>query len=171
MTPSLVRGLDASIVDQLELLGLIVLAVVLGAVIGLERELSNKSAGLRTHALVSGGAALIVAIGHILYVSGLDEGASGDPIRALHAVLTGIGFLGAGAIIRHREDTAVEGLTTAASLWFAASVGVATGFGLFAVAVGATAVGLLVLAGMRPLGDWVNRTFGRGGRPDPSGQS
>lgn len=161
MLVGLLRGLDASIADQLELLGLILLAVVLGAVIGTERELANKSAGLRTHALVAGGAALIVAVGHILFVSGLDDGSgTGDPGRALHAVLTGIGFLGAGAIIRHR-DTNVEGLTTAASLWFAASVGIATGLGLFVVAVGATLLGLAVLALMRPLNEWVHRVLGR----------
>lgn len=167
MVTSLVRGLDASIGDQLELIGLIALAVVLGAVIGAEREIANKSAGLRTHALVSAGAALAVAIGHILYESALDDGgASGDPGRALHAVLTGIGFLGAGAIIRHR-DTSVEGLTTAASLWFAASVGIATGLGLFVVAVGGTVVGLAVLALMRPVNDLVHHTFGR---DDESGE-
>jgi hypothetical protein len=78
MTPALVRGLDASVGDQLELVALIGLAVVLGAVIGAERELANKSAGLRTHALVAAGSALAVAIGHILYESALDDG--GRPV-------------------------------------------------------------------------------------------
>lgn len=144
---ALVTGLDASIADQLQLVGLVAIAVVLGAVIGAEREVANKSAGLRTHALVAAGSALAVAIGHILYEAGSD-GASGDPGRALHAVLTGIGFIGAGAIIRHNEDS-VEGLTTAASIWFASGVGIATGVGLPVVAVGATLIGLLVLTLMR----------------------
>jgi putative Mg2+ transporter-C (MgtC) family protein len=166
VTFGLVRGLDASLVDQAQLVGLIALAVLLGALIGAERELANKSAGLRTHALVSAGAALAVAIGHTLYESALDDGgASGDPGRALHAVLTGIGFLGAGAIIRHR-GTSVEGLTTAASLWFAASVGIATGLGLFVVAAGATIVGLAVLALMRPVNDLVHQALGREASPD-----
>lgn len=144
---ALVTGLDASIADQLQLVGLVAVAVVLGAVIGAEREIANKSAGLRTHALVAAGSALAVAIGHILYQGG-SEGTTGDPGRALHAVLTGIGFIGAGAIIRHREQD-VEGLTTAASIWFAAGVGIATGIGLPVVAVGATMIGLLVLTLMR----------------------
>jgi putative Mg2+ transporter-C (MgtC) family protein len=161
------RGLDASIGDQLELIALVGLAVVLGAVIGAERELANKSAGLRTHALVAAGCALAVAVGHVLYESALDDGGSaGDPGRALHAVLTGIGFLGAGAIIRHR-DSSVEGLTTAASLWFAAGVGIATGLGLFVVAVGATVVGLGVLALMRPVDDAVRRVLGRSAADEP----
>lgn len=144
---ALVTGLDASIADQFQLIGLVALAVVLGAVIGAEREIANKSAGLRTHALVAAGSALAVAIGHILYEGSAGD-PTGDPGRALHAVLTGIGFIGAGAIIRHRE-TSVEGLTTAASIWFAAGVGIATGIGLPVVAVGATIIGLLVLTLMR----------------------
>lgn len=172
MTPALVRGLDASITDQLELVGLIAIAVILGAVIGAERELANKSAGLRTHALVAAGSALAVAIGHILYVSALDDGiTAGDPGRALHAVLTGIGFIGAGAIIR-QSGTSVEGLTTAASLWFAAGVGIATGLGLFVVAVGATVVGLAVLSLMRQVDAGLRRVAGRtlsGGAPDEGG--
>jgi putative Mg2+ transporter-C (MgtC) family protein len=172
MMLALVRGLDASVSDQLELVGLIALAVILGAVIGAERELANKSAGLRTHALVAAGSALAVAIGHILYESALDDGiAAGDPGRALHAVLTGIGFIGAGAIIRQRTAS-VEGLTTAASLWFAAGVGIATGLGLFVVAAGATVVGLAVLSLMRQVDASLRRATGRAlperGRDGPS---
>lgn len=145
---ALVTGLDASVRDQLEMVGLVAVAVVLGAVIGAERELANKSAGLRTHALVAAGSALAVAIGHILYESAANDGANGDPGRALHAVLTGIGFIGAGAIIQNNKES-VEGLTTAASIWFAAGVGIATGTGLPVVAAGSTVVGLLVLTLMR----------------------
>lgn len=155
--PALLRGPDVSVADQLELVGLVAVAIVLGAIIGAEREIANKSAGLRTHALVAAGSALGVAIGHILYETAVADGMSaGDPGRALHAVLTGIGFIGAGAIIR-QSNTSVEGLTTAASLWFAAGVGVATGLGLYPLAVGATVLGLLVLSLMR----WADRGLRR----------
>jgi putative Mg2+ transporter-C (MgtC) family protein len=146
---ALVRGPDVSWTDQLELVGLVAVAVLLGSLIGAERELANKSAGLRTHALVAAGAAVAVAIGHALYETAINDGVTaGDPGRALHAVLTGIGFIGAGAIIR-QSSTSVEGLTTAASLWFAAAVGIATGMGLLVLAAGTTIVGLLVLSLMR----------------------
>jgi putative Mg2+ transporter-C (MgtC) family protein len=91
--------------------------------------------------LVAGGSALAVGVGQLLFVSESEGG--GDPSRALHAVLTGIGFLCAGAIIR--RDSGIEGLTTAASLWFAASVGIAVGLQLYIVGIGATLLGLVVL--------------------------
>lgn len=149
---ALVTGVDASIRDQLELIGLVGVAVALGAVIGAEREVSNKSAGLRTHALVAAGSALMVAVGHIVF----ESASGGDPARAMHAVLTGIGFIGAGAIIQHGQSS-VEGLTTAASIWFAAGVGIATGTGLPVVAVGATIIGLVVLTLMRHVSDLIQR--------------
>lgn len=152
--------------DQLEVVGLIAVAGALGALIGVERELANKSAGLRTHALVAAGAALAAAVGEILLTTASEADAvSGDPVRALHAVLTGIGFLGAGAIIRHRGEGSVEGLTTAASLWLAASVGVATGLGLWIVAAGATVLALVVLSVVRRIDRWVDRRT-HPGRPD-----
>ncbi|HSL57124.1 MAG TPA: MgtC/SapB family protein [Acidimicrobiales bacterium] len=142
--------------DQLEIVGLIALATALGAVIGIERELANKSAGLRTHALVAAGAATAVAVGEVLLVTAAADGSvSGDPVRALHAVLTGIGFLGAGAIIRHRGEASVEGLTTAASLWLAAAVGIATGLGLWVVALGATTVAVVVLGVVHRIDFWI----------------
>ena len=164
---ALLRGPDVSVADQLELVGLVALAVLLGSLIGAEREVANKSAGLRTHALVAAGAALGVAIGHILYEIAVADGmAAGDPGRALHGVLTGIGFIGAGAIIR-QNNTSVEGLTTAASLWFAAGVGIATGLGLFALAIGATFIGLAVLALMRRVDAALRRALGSDSGPAP----
>ena len=163
-----INSFDASVTEQLRLVGLVVLAVVLGALIGAEREFSHKSAGLRTHALVAAGSAVAVVVGQIIYQSAVADGeAGGDPARALHAVLTGIGFIGAGAIIRpHRRS--VEGLTTAASLWFAAAVGIATGLGLLIVAIGSTVVGLGVLSLMRPVDRMVKRVFARiEGDPEP----
>jgi putative Mg2+ transporter-C (MgtC) family protein len=134
-------ALDVSVSDQFIVFGLTALAALLGALIGFEREVAGKEAGARTHMLVSGGSALAVGVGQLLFVSEGQTG--GDPSRALHAVLTGIGFLCAGAIIR--RDSGVQGLTTAASLWFAASIGIAVGLQLYIVGVGATLIGLIVL--------------------------
>jgi putative Mg2+ transporter-C (MgtC) family protein len=134
-------ALDVSASDQLLVFGLTALAAVLGALLGFEREVAGKEAGARTHMLVAGGSALAVGVGQLLFVSESEGG--GDPSRALHAVLTGIGFLCAGAIIR--RDSGIEGLTTAASLWFAASVGIAVGLQLYIVGIGATLLGLVVL--------------------------
>jgi putative Mg2+ transporter-C (MgtC) family protein len=157
---------SASWGDQLELVGLIAVAGALGALIGVERELADKSAGLRTHALVAAGSALAAGVGEVLLTTAAGADAvSGDPVRALHAVLTGIGFLGAGAIIRHRGEGSVEGLTTAASLWLAAAVGIATGLGMWVLAAGATVLALVVLAVVRRLDRWLARR----GHPGRSG--
>jgi putative Mg2+ transporter-C (MgtC) family protein len=134
-------ALDVSVSDQFVVFGLTVLAAVLGALLGIEREFAGKEAGARTHMLVAGGSALAVGVGQLLFVS--ESSGNGDPSRALHAVLTGIGFLCAGAIIR--RDSGVEGLTTAASLWFSASIGIAVGLQLYIVGIGATLLGLVVL--------------------------
>lgn len=136
-----VTGLGVSAREQLAVLGLVAVAAVLGAALGAERELANKSAGMRTHMLVASGAALVVGVGDlVIHV----DGGSGDASRTLHGVITGIGFLGAGAIIRHNDAT-IEGLTTAASLWFAGAIGAATGLGVPILAAGVTLIGFLVL--------------------------
>jgi len=127
-------------------------AAVLGGAIGLERELDEKAAGLRTHMLVSLGAALFTMVGaygfHGFLVSG-DAVVRADPGRIAAQVVTGIGFLGAGVIFR--QGFTVRGLTTAASLWVVAAIGMAAGAGYWAGAVLATAVGLVSL---RPL-EWL----------------
>jgi putative Mg2+ transporter-C (MgtC) family protein len=113
----------------------IAVAAALGAALGLERELSAQPAGLRTHMLVCTGAALFTLSG---------VGISGsDPTRIAAQVVTGIGFLGGGAILR--EGTTVKGLTTAASLWVVAAIGLAVGLRLWFVAVGTTVIALAVL--------------------------
>jgi putative Mg2+ transporter-C (MgtC) family protein len=132
-----------------EAIGLIALAGVLGAVLGFEREIKEKAAGVRTHLLVSTAAAAIVVLGRILNEQAVADGqVGGDPSRALHAVVTGIGFLGAGAIMIRSSDRAPHGLTTAASLFFAATVGIAVGVEELAIAIGMTAIALLALAGL-----------------------
>lgn len=105
----------------------IVVASFAGAIVGLERQWSNKSAGLRTNTLVALGASIFVLL------STLTTAESGDPSRVLGQVVTGIGFLGAGVIFRQGFN--VQGLTTAATLWCSAAIGALAGFGYFIFAI------------------------------------
>ena len=112
------------------------LAALLGGLIGFEREMREREAGLRTHLLVSLGSALFTMVGAYGFHSFLDSGASvvrADPTRIAAQIVTGIGFLGAGAIIR--QGLSVRGLTTAATLWVVAAVGLASGAGYYFGAV------------------------------------
>ena len=122
-------------------------AAVLGAVIGLEREHHGRAAGLRTHLLVALGAAMAMIVSlHFPNVFGAGQGGQAvtvDPARVAYGVMAGIGFLGAGTIIRY--GTGIRGLTTAASLWCAAAIGLGTGFGMYLIAGVATAIVLFAL--------------------------
>jgi putative Mg2+ transporter-C (MgtC) family protein len=134
---------------QFKILGNIALAMILGAIIGLDREFAEKPAGLRTHMLVSGSAALLIALGEITVTYfrtqfGLDLVRTG-PIRIIAAVITGISFLGAGTIIRQGQEGNVEGLTTAASLLFASGVGISVALSQWILAIGATLMALIIL--------------------------
>ncbi len=132
---------------ELTMLSRMALAIVLCAVIGIEREFHGRPAGLRTHLLVGGGSALIMIIGATFAASELTASAnkavSLDIARLIAGVVTGIGFLGAGTIIRQGDW--VRGLTTAASVWFVAGIGIAAGQGLYVIAAGATGIGFVVL--------------------------
>ncbi|QAA94122.1 MgtC/SapB family protein [Pollutimonas thiosulfatoxidans] len=119
------------------------MAILLGAAIGYERELKGKSAGLRTHMLVSLGAAIFVLVP---LQSGIE---AADMSRVIQGVIAGIGFLGAGAIIKLSGDPEVKGLTTAASIWVAAGIGIAAGMGREATAVVTTLAALFILAIVR----------------------
>ena len=134
-----------------EMMVRLAVATVLGAVVGIERERTEKAAGLRTHALVSLGAALFMLVSAYGFDAVLGPHVTLDPSRVAAQVASGIGFLGAGTIIFRREI--IRGLTTAASVWTVAAVGLACGGGMFVPAIGATALVLVVLAGMRPLED------------------
>ena len=132
----------------------LLVAAVLGGLIGLEREFHGRPAGLRTHILVSLGAAIIMGSSQIFEESFMLQGADSvfriDPGRISAGVVTGIGFLGAGAIVRSHDI--VRGLTTAACIWFAAAVGIVVGCGLYLPAVIATGLGLAFLMGLDPIG-------------------
>ncbi len=121
----------------------ILLAVVLGAVIGLEREISGKAAGLRTNILICLGAAIFTIISKQMAETG------GSVTRVAAQVVTGVGFLGAGAIIQDRGG--VHGLTTAATIWLVASIGMACGAGFYYLAIISTAIAILVLLGLARL--------------------
>jgi len=122
-------------------------AIATGAIIGLERELATKSAGIRTHTLVCFSCALLMLIGvrqdEWLFDPIPGANVVSDPARMAHGILTGIGFLGAGVIFR--QGTAVQGLTTAASIWTTASLGVLYGAGLWELAIAAAICTLVVL--------------------------
>ena len=114
-------------------------AVLLGAVVGIERERAGKPAGLRTHMLVSLGTAVVV-------IACQDSGMSLDGLsRVIQGMVTGIGFIGAGTILKLKEQREIQGLTTAAGLWMTAAIGVAVGLGILGLAVIGTLVTLLVL--------------------------
>jgi putative Mg2+ transporter-C (MgtC) family protein len=131
----------------------LVLAGVLGGMIGLERELREREAGLRTHLLVSVGAALFTTAG----AYGFSGSVRVDPTRVAAQIVTGIGFLGAGAIIR--QGFSVRGLTTAATLWVVAAVGLAAGAGYYSGAVITTAVVLIALWPLRLIAYQLLRRF------------
>lgn len=116
------------------------LATLLGAAIGYEREQRGKDAGLRTHMLVSLGAAIFIIVP---VTSEMD---SADVSRVMQGIVSGVGFLGAGAIIKQGKDLSITGLTTAASIWVAAAIGISAGYGREATAVASTLVALFVLA-------------------------
>jgi putative Mg2+ transporter-C (MgtC) family protein len=135
------------------------LAAVLGGAIGFERELREREAGLRTHLLVSVGAALFTMVSAYAWTDwrfSTEEGLVFDPTRIAAQIVTGIGFLGAGAIIR--QGLSVRGLTTAATLWVVAAIGMATGAGYYAAAAITT---VLVLVSLWPLRIVAHRVSGR----------
>jgi putative Mg2+ transporter-C (MgtC) family protein len=136
------------------------LAAVLGGLIGVERELREREAGLRTHLLVALGSALFTIVGAYGFHAFLDSGANvvrADPTRIAAQIVTGIGFLGAGAIIR--QGLSVRGLTTAATLWVVAAVGLAAGAGYYSAAVITTGLVLIALYPLRIMAYRILRRF------------
>jgi len=145
--------------DQLQILGEVAVAMLLGAFIGAEREIAEKPAGLRTQMLVAGAAALLVGLGDAMLIRFGKSAGSGvlqsDPIRIIEAVVTAVGFLGAGTIIRRGDTDHVGGLTTAASILFAAAVGICVALRQFVLALGVTILALLTLHSVK----WVESRF------------
>ena len=146
-------GLSSHLTASLHLdtLQRLLLAAVLGGVVGMEREVSGKPAGLRTNLLICMGAALVAELSMSVALS------RGDPGRMAAQVVSGIGFIGAGTIIQSRGQ--VRGLTTAATIWVVAAIGMAVGLGAYVQAIGAAVLVLVALYALR----WLERLFARGG--------
>jgi putative Mg2+ transporter-C (MgtC) family protein len=141
---------------ELKVAGEVGLAMLLGGLVGLEREAARKPAGFRTHMLVAGSAALIIGAGHALVLTfGELNAVRSDPIGLIGAIVTGVSFLGAGTIFFRKQKEAVEGLTTAASLLFCAALGACVSLERFVLALSVTALALVVLRGVRFVERWV----------------
>lgn len=129
----------------------LVLAAIFGAVIGLERERKDWAAGMRTHMMVSVGAALIMMVSSFGFSDILGtENVELDPSRVAAQIVSGIGFIGAGAIL-FLKPTTVLGLTTASGVWTVAGIGMATGGGMYFAATAATVLAIIILWGLQPL--------------------
>jgi putative Mg2+ transporter-C (MgtC) family protein len=138
--------------DQIAILLKVAFAMILGAVIGINREEADKPAGIRTHMFVSGAGALFIFIGDILLehfsaYSG-SQLVRTDTFRLVSAVIAGVSFIGAGTIIRNQGDKSVEGVTTAASLLFTVIIGLSVGLGQYVLAIGATVYSWITLKSM-----------------------
>lgn len=117
-----------------------IVAAILGAAIGFEREKAKKAAGLRTHVLVTLGTCVFV-------LGGSGFGMDGDGLsRIIQGIVTGVGFIGAGSILKLNDERDIRGITTSAGIWMASAIGVAAGLGEVLLAVAATVVALIILA-------------------------
>lgn len=148
-------------------------AMLLGGVIGIEREIKDRPAGFRTHMLVAGMAAMLIGMGHMMLegeAHARDPRVQIDPLRLVEAVIAGVAFIGAGTMIGHR-GRAVVGITTAASLLMAAVIGVAVGFGHVWLALLATVLTLSVLTALSWVERRVSRTSTSSGDDDTEGDA
>jgi putative Mg2+ transporter-C (MgtC) family protein len=138
-----IEELNAGLPDKRQLIRLslrLLSAALLGAVIGIQRERNGKSAGIRTHMLVSMGAALIV-------LGPLEFGMNSDDLsRVIQGLVTGIGFIGGGAILKLHDEREIEGLTTAAGIWMTAGIGAAAGLGRLGLAITGMIITWLILS-------------------------
>ena len=139
----------------------LIVAVLLGGLVGVERQLNGHWAGLRTLMAVSMGAAIFTLVGKMAAEQALALGANArnivDATRVVQGVAAGVGFLGAGAILKLSDQLEIKGLTTASAIWLSAALGTAAGLALWELALAATVVSLVVLALLRPLEKWLAR--------------
>jgi putative Mg2+ transporter-C (MgtC) family protein len=134
--------------NQLEVIYQLLFAAFLGAIIGIEREFLKKAAGLRTYVMVSMGCALFTISASLAY--GTIEGS-----RVTAGILTGMGFIGAGTILK--KENKIEGITTAAALWVTTAIGIAVGLKLYIIALFTALLTLLFLVILRPFEFWLNK--------------
>lgn len=139
----------------------VLIAMILGGLIGLERELVEKPAGLRTMMLVAGASAMLVGLSKILVegflVEGYDKILRADPVRIVEAIITGISFLGAGTIFRSGRDKTIEGLTTAACILICSVIGISVALRQWILAVGVTMFCITILR----VAAWLEHTISR----------
>jgi putative Mg2+ transporter-C (MgtC) family protein len=159
--------------EEIPMLLRVALAMGLGALIGLDREVARKPAGLRTHMLLGGACALLTEVSiamstQLATAGGPDSLIRLDPVRVVQATAAAVGFIGAGTILRRDQPGQVEGLTTAASLLLTAAVGIAASSGRTVLAIGVTLLALVVLRGL----GWMERKLRRRpGHADSSASS
>ena len=146
---------------QLEMMLTVLIAVLIGGIVGLERELAGKPAGLRTHMLVSGAAAFLVKLTHVLIfsVSATERSQSiiiqTDPVRIIQAIIIGFSFIGAGTIIQRKTEERIEGLTTAASILFTTGLGIAVACNQYLASIGVAVIILIVNIVFNFIPDWI----------------
>lgn len=136
-----------------DIFGRLVAAVLLGGLVGVERQFHGRWAGVRTHMSVSIGAAVFVVAGIGVAPPELVP----DATRVIQGIAAGVGFLGAGTILKLSNQLEVKGLTTASSIWLSAALGTAAGLAYYELAVGTILVALIVLAALRPVEKWIER--------------
>lgn len=135
--------------DELEFVPRMVVAFAVGAALGFERERRRKPAGLKTHVLVALASAMLMSLSELVQERG--GAAIGDPVRMAQGVLTGIGFIGAGTIIRQGDS--VIGITTAGTIWMAAALGLVAGGGFYVLAVSGAVLAIIAVNGL----EWLER--------------
>jgi putative Mg2+ transporter-C (MgtC) family protein len=153
---------------EIEVVGRLLLAALLGGILGVERELDGQDAGFRTHLLLALGAALFGAISVGAFTDFADSSATNvqvDVTRVASYVAAGIGFIGGGAILKHRGT--ITGITTATSLWTSAAVGLAAGLGFWVGAVATAVIAVAALRGLKPFSNWLQNR----GTPSSSNES
>jgi putative Mg2+ transporter-C (MgtC) family protein len=147
---------------ELQMLGKIVIAALLGGLVGIEREFAERPAGLRTHMLVGATAAFFVMLADRMLSSfAPQELVTADPVRVVEAIVVGISFLGAGTILKYREEgqRVVEGLTTSASILSVAAIGIAVALNAYILAAGAALLNLFINWGLMYM---IDRTKAKG---------
>lgn len=132
--------------EEIDIIIKVTLAVCLGGIIGIERELAKKPAGIRTHMFVTGAATLVMSVATLLInqFNSVYENVSADPVRVIEAIIVGISFIGAGTVLKSEKDHNVYYLTTAASILFAAGIGITVALEKFGLAVSLTILVVLI---------------------------
>lgn len=148
--------MELTLIQNLNIFLQLIVAALLGGIIGIERSVSHKTAGMRTYALVSMSAALFIIISNVVTAKYIGI-TNFDPLRVASQVIVGIGFIGAGLIIFKRSK--LRGLTTAAGLWMAAGIGMAVGYELYAIAVFVSALTIFIFTGMWVIEDKVKKNI------------